>query len=115
MTNWKSHLNKKNINKQLFLALDVSGIFNKDTLSLYNEIKNVLNNQYPILWISSKNLQWSVAEFLSPFPVIKVKENLKLSSLSKLEIDCKNQFKKALQTQNVIGSINGNSKKTVTL
>ena len=113
LTNWKSHLNKKNINKQLFLALDVSEILNKDTLSLYNEIKNVLNNQYPILWISSKNLQWSVADFLSPFPVIKVKENLKLGSLSKLEIECKNQFQKALQTQNVIGSINGNSKKTI--
>ena len=42
----------------------------------YNEIKNILNNHYPILWISSKNLQWSVADFLSPFPVIKLKENL---------------------------------------
>ena len=34
LTNWKSHLNKKNINKKLFLALDVNEIFNKETLSL---------------------------------------------------------------------------------
>ena len=111
LTNWKSYLNKKNINKQLFLALDVSEILDKDTISLYNEIKNILNNQYPILWISSKNLQWSVADFLSLFPVINVKDNLKLGPLSKLEIDCNNQFQKALQTQNVIGSINGKRKK----
>ena len=113
LTNWKSYLNYKNYNEQLFLSLDVSDVLNKDTLSLYNEIKNILNNQYPILWISSKNLQWSVADFLSLFPVIKVKDNLKLGPLSKLEIDCKNQFQKALPTQNVIGSINRNRKKTI--
>ena len=58
LTNWKSYLNQINVNKQLFLALDVSDILNKDTLSLLNEIKNILNNHYPILKISSKNLQW---------------------------------------------------------
>ena len=113
LTNWKSYLNQINVNKQLFLALDVSDILNKDTLSLLNEIKNILNNHYPILWISSKNLQWSVADYLSPFPVINLKENSKLGTLNKLEIDCKNKFKKSLETQNVIGSINRKSKKTI--
>ena len=113
LTNWKSHLNKKNTNNQLFLAIDVRDILNKDTLSIYNEIKNILNNEYPILWISSKNLQWSISDFLSPFPVVKVKDNFKLGSFSKLEIDCKNKFQKALQTQNVIGYLNGNRKKTI--
>ena len=113
LTNWKLHLNKKNVNKQLFLALNVSDIINKDTLSLFNEIKNILNNHYPILWISSKNLQWSVADFLSPFPVIKLKENPNLGILDKLEIDFKNQYKKSLETQNIIGSINRKSKKTI--
>ena len=113
LTNWKSYLNKKNKEEKLFLALNVSNILNKDTISLYNEIKNILNNQYPILWISSKKLQWSIADYLTPFPVVKIKDNFKLGQYSRLEIDCKNQFKKDLQTQNVVGSVNGNRKKTI--
>ena len=113
LKNWKSYLNNKNNSEKLFLSLDVRNIFNKDTLYLYSEIKNILNNQYPILWVNSKKLQWSIADYVSPYPVINVQDNPKLGLLTQIEINCKNQFLKALQTQNVIGSIIGKRKKTI--
>ena len=78
-------VNEKSIRN--FLIFNLSEVVNKDTLSKYNEIKNILNKHYPILWVSSKKLQWSVAQFYNSYPVINIKSYVIKESITTLNIE----------------------------
>jgi len=113
LNNWKSYLSVDERSIRNFLILNVSEVANKDTLSRYNEIKNILNKHYPILWVSSKKLQWSVAEFYNLFPVINIKSDVIKEPINTLNIEVENEFKKSLETQNLVGKLKGKRKKTI--
>ena len=88
-------------------------IWKNNTHKTYNEIKNILNKHYPILWVSSKKLQWSVAEFYNLFPVINIKSDVIKEPITTLNIEVENEFKKSLETQNIVGKLKGKRKKTI--
>ena len=112
LSNWKSFsLNKKN--EDLCLLIDVSNVGNKDSLLIYNEIKKILNKKYPILWIGSEKLQWSVSQYTLSNAIIKLRPEIIKEEIKIVEIDVKNYFITSLETQNVIGKIKGRKKKDI--
>lgn len=113
LDNWKYFLKSKINNQELFLSIDVTSTLNKDTLSLYNEIKNTLNKYYPILWISTKKLQWSISQHELPYPIIYLKSGVIKDEISSIEIKLENEFLSSLETHNVIGQLRGKNKNSI--
>ena len=86
LSNWKSFsLNKKN--EDLCLLIDVSNVGNKDSLLIYNEIKKILNKKYPILWIGSEKLQWSVSQYTLSNAIIKLRPEIIKEEIKIVEIE----------------------------
>lgn len=113
LNNWKSFLGNGINKEQLFLSIDISNILNKDTLSLYNELKKILSRHYPILWTSPKKLQWSVAQYELPYPLIYVQSGVIKDKISSIEIDLNNEFISLLETHNIVGQLKGKNKKSI--
>lgn len=113
LKNWKSVLNSKSLYNQSIVSIDVSNIINRDTISLYNEVKNILKNHFPIFWITSNKLQWSVADYVSKFPIININREALNSNFMEVDIHLQNKFINDLNTQNVIGKANGKGRKSI--
>ena len=113
LKNWKSVLNSKSLYNQSIVSIDVSNIINRDTISLYNEVKNILKNHFPIFWITSNKLQWSVADYVSKFPIININREALNSNFMEVDIHLQNKFVEDLNTQNVIGKANGKGRKSI--
>lgn len=113
LKNWKSVLNSKSLYNQSIVSIDVSNIINRDTISLYNEVKNILKNHFPIFWITRNKLQWSVADYVSKFPIININREALNSNFMEVDIHLQNKFINDLNTQNVIGKANGKGRKSI--
>ena len=113
INNWSSVLNTSKVNKQSIISLDLTGIVNRDTISMYKELQNILNKRFPVLWISSEKLQWSVADYVSNYPLIKIASKSLNFDFSSVEINIKQEFQKSLKTQNIVGKVSGKRKKSI--
>ena len=113
LKNWKSLLNSKSLYNQSIVSIDVSNITNRDTISLYNEVKNILKNHFPIFWITSNKLQWSVADYVSKFPIININREALNKNFKEVDIHLQNKFINDLNTQNVIGKAKGKGRKSI--
>ena len=113
LKNWKSLLNSKSLYNQSIVSIDVSNITNRDTISLYNEVKNILKNHFPIFWITSNKLQWSVADYVSKFPIININREALNNTFKEVDIHLQNKFINDLNTQNVIGKAKGKGRKSI--
>ena len=80
---------------------------------MYKELRNILNKSFPVLWISSEKLQWSVADYVTNFPMIKIASKSVNYDFSTVQLNIENKFKIALRTQNVIGQAVGKRKKSI--
>ena len=112
LNNWNSILKNNKVNQSI-VSLNVSKILNRDTISMYKELRNILNKSFPVLWISSEKLQWSVADYVSNFPMIKIASKSVNYDFSTVQLNIENKFKTALRTQNVIGQAVGKRKKSI--
>jgi len=113
LNNWRSFLNSKKDFRETIVSLDVSGILDRDTISMYNELRNILNKIFPVLWISDEKLEWSIAEKSSNLPLIKIASKSVNFDFSTVHLDIENKFQKSLKTQNVLGMVNGSRKKSI--
>ncbi|MBD01145.1 MAG: hypothetical protein CL841_07405 [Crocinitomicaceae bacterium] len=110
LNNWQSILTNSKVHNQSIVSFNVSKILDRDTISMYKELRNILNKSFPVLWISSEKLQWSVADYVSNFPMIKIASKSVNNEFSRAQINIENKFQKGLKTQNVIGMVNGRKK-----
>tara|TARA_Y100000768_G_scaffold379266_1_gene354743 strand:- start:2209 stop:3447 length:1239 start_codon:yes stop_codon:yes gene_type:complete len=113
LNNWQSILTNSKVHNQSIVSFNVSKILDRDTISMYKELRNILNKSFPVLWISSEKLQWSVADYVSNFPMIKIASKSVNNEFSRAQINIENKFQKGLKTQNVIGMVNGRKKKSI--
>ncbi len=112
LNNWSSILKNSKVNQSI-VSLNVSKIMDRDTISMYKELRNILNKSFPVLWISSEKLQWSVADYVSNFPIIKIASKSVNYDFSRVQLNIENKFQKGLKTQNVIGMVGGRRKKSI--
>ena len=113
LNNWSSVLNGSKVNKQSIVSLNVSKIRDRDTIAMYKELRNILNKNFPVLWISSEKLQWSVADYVSNFSLIKIASKAVNFDFSTVQLNIEQEFQKSLKTQNVIGKVSGRKKKSI--
>ena len=113
LNNWSSVLNGSKVNKQSIVSLNVSEIRDRDTIAMYKELRNILNKNFPVLWISSEKLQWSVADYVSNFSLIKIASKAVNFDFSTAQLNIEQEFQKSLKTQNVIGKVSGRKKKSI--
>ena len=110
LNNWSSILKNSKVNHPLIVSLNVSKIIDRDTISMYKELRNILNKSFPVLWISREKLQWSVADYVSNFPMIKIASKSVNYDFSRVQLNIEHKFQKDLRTQNVIGMVSGRRK-----
>ena len=72
-------------------------------------VENILNKSFPVLWISTEKLQWSVADYVSNFPMIKIASKSVNYDFSRVQLNIEHKFQKDLKTQNVVGMVSGSS------
>ena len=113
LNNWSSVLNTSKVNKQSIVSLNVSEIRDRDTIAMYKELRNILNKNFPVLWISSEKLQWSVADYVSNFSLIKIASKAVNFDFSTVQLNIEQEFQKSLKTQNVVGKVSGRKKKSI--
>tara|TARA_B110000305_G_C19437487_1_gene639830 strand:- start:778 stop:2016 length:1239 start_codon:yes stop_codon:yes gene_type:complete len=113
LNNWSSVLNGSKVNKQSIVSLNVSEIRDRDTIVMYKELRNIVNKNFPVLWISSEKLQWSVADYVSNFSLIKIASKAVNFDFSTVQLNIEQEFQKSLKTQNVIGKVSGRKKKSI--
>jgi len=92
------------------IVLDVRGIENKDTVALFSELKVVLASITPVVWIRDGKFTWSVGHEEWKNAVVEIKREKFDSRATEITLNIKNEFKKGLETQNVIGFIPGKKK-----
>jgi aminopeptidase YwaD len=112
LNNWSSILKNNKVNQSI-ISLNVSKILNRDTISMYKELRNILNKSFPVLWISSEKLQWSVADYVSNFPMIKIASKSVNFDFSRVQLNIEQKFRKSLKTKNVVGMVRGKRKKSI--
>tara|TARA_A200000113_G_scaffold121944_1_gene109643 strand:+ start:12713 stop:13951 length:1239 start_codon:yes stop_codon:yes gene_type:complete len=113
LNNWSSILKNSKVNHPLIVSLNVSKIIDRDTISMYKELRNILNKSFPVLWISTEKLQWSVADYVSNFPMIKIASKSVNYDFSRVQLNIEHKFQKGLKTQNVVGMVSGRRKKSI--
>ena len=113
LNNWSSVLNGSKVNKHSIVSLNVSEIRDRDTIVMYKELRNIVNKNFPVLWISSEKLQWSVADYVSNFSLIKIASKAVNFDFSTVQLNIEQEFQKSLKTQNVIGKVSGRKKKSI--
>ncbi len=113
LNNWSSILKNNKVNNQCIISLNISKILDIDTISMYKELRNLLNKSFPILWISSEKLQWSVADYLSNHPMIKIASKSVNYDFTTVQLNIEQKFQKSLKTQNVLGMVSGRKKKSI--
>ncbi len=113
LNNWQSILKNSKVNNQSIVSLNVSKILDRDTISMYKELGNILNKSFPVLWISSEKLQWSVADYVSNFPMIKIASKSVNYEFSRVQLNIEQKFRKSIKTQNVVGKVSGRRKKAI--
>ena len=113
LNNWSSVLNGSKVNKQSIVSLNVSKIRDRDTIAMYKELLNILNKNFPVLWISSEKLQWSVADYVSNFSLIKIASKAVNFDFSTVQLNIEQEFQKSIKTQNVVGKVSGRKNKSI--
>ena len=95
--------------------MDVSSVSNKDSLSMFKELKFVLAKIAPVILLTNDKLTWSQSSFEINFPIIVVKKSLFDANIKTLDINIENDFKKSLSTQNIIGFLKGRKSKYIVI
>ena len=114
LNNYESILDRSiDYSNHVFL-LDVSNILNKDTITLYKELKYKLSNIRPVIWTSNEKLTWSVSSYQLKYPVIISNKEINISKDTFVEIDIQSEFKK-MSTQNICGYLNGRKNKNIVI
>ena len=113
LNNWRSFLNSKKDFRETIVSLDVSGILDIDTISMYKELRNILNKIFPVLWISDEKLEWSISDKASNLPLIKIASKSVNFDFSTVQLNLEQKFQKSLKTQNIIGEVRGKRKKSI--
>ena len=105
----------KENNSSSILLINASKVDNKDTLSLYNELKMELSNIGPVIWLINSKLTWSVSDYELKYPVIQILSSVMDDNCKNIEVNIENVMRNSLMTNNVIGKIEGRKKKTLVL
>ena len=113
LNNWNELYNNINFKNQTIVLIDVSSLTNKDSLARYNALKLKLVKEFPILWLTSKKLTWSVSSKAYNNPVIVVNRVAFKDSDQFVDIHLNHQFQKGVITKNIIGNINGRRNKSI--
>ena len=107
LNNWNELYNNINFKNQTIVLIDVSSLTNKDSLARYNALKLKLVKEFPILWLTSKKLTWSVSSKAYNNPVIVVNRVAFKDSDQFVDIHLNHQFQKGLITKILLGILMG--------
>ena len=116
LNNFKKILNEFSIDKEkseIFLV-DASKFYNKDTISLLEDLRLQLSKLGPTIFIQNSKLTWSVSSFKSKYPIIYIDKKVTYSSNSIFEIYFDSDLKR-IQTNNICGMVKGKRKKLIVI
>ncbi len=113
LNNWMDLFKNEELKNQTMVLIDVSELTNKDSLASYNELKLKLVKEFPVLWVTSGKLTWSVSSYVFDNPVVTLKSDALKKTDQFIDINLKHQFQKGLIAKNIIGNINGRRNKSI--
>ncbi len=85
-----------------------------DTNEMYRMWKYKGAQLAPVIWLTDSKFTWMVGKTAIEFPIFEVRDSVfssKITRDSKIKIKVDSEFKAALETNNVIGKIEGKCKK----
>jgi hypothetical protein len=110
LENYKKFLAaEKPVQSNNIYVLDVSKIKDRDSISLFNELKLKLSKIRPVIVIQNSKLTWSVSSTQNKFPIIYFSKNIICDDNSILEISFLSKLNRIV-TNNVCGKLKGKRK-----
>lgn len=99
------------LNGTTAFVMDKNGITNKETLKLFDEFKYYLVSLGPVISIEEEKFTWSVGHQEAPNALVSVLRSKISKSTEKVTFNIENKLEKDYQVANVIGYIEGKSKR----
>lgn len=99
------------LNGTTAFVMDKKGITNKETLKLFDEFKYYLVTLGPVISIEEEKFTWSVGHQEAPNALVSVLRSKISKSTEKVTFNIENKLEKDYQVANVIGYIEGKSKR----
>lgn len=91
-------------------VIDSKEIEDKDTLQLFRELTGLLAQNAPVFKINDTKFTWSVGREALSFPIIEIKSEKLPLTTKKVVLNIRNDFQSKIETQNVIGYVEGKKK-----
>lgn len=88
---------------------DPRGFESKDTLKEFLKLRHLVARRCPVVLLEYGALNWGGSREELPHPVVRVKADSGHRPFDELRLNIENKFREGLQTQNVIGYVEGNT------
>ena len=92
-------------------VLDNKGIYNKDSLALFQEFKYYLSSLGPVITLEDKKFTWSVGHQNAKNAIISILRTKIRKSTKEITLNIENIFEENYTSSNVIGYVEGRCKK----
>ncbi len=86
---------------------DPRGFGSKDTLKEFLKLRHLVAKRCPVVLLEYADLNWGGSREELPYPVVRVKADSGHRAFDELSLNIENEFHEDLETQNVIGYVEG--------